>query len=59
MPTVIFGSTEAGDLHWISPLIGAAVFAAEAFLILQFNYPSLSIGDTYLQCLTEMICSGV
>lgn len=40
----IFGWTAAKDLHWIGPLIGAAVFAAGSFLIFQtlFNYLSMS-----------------
>lgn len=40
----IFGWTTARDLHWIGPLIGAAVFAAGGFLIFQtlFNYLSMS-----------------
>lgn len=40
----IFGWTAAEDLHWIGPLIGAAIFAASAFLIFQtlFNYLSMS-----------------
>lgn len=40
----IFGWTAAKDLHWIGPLIGAAIFAAGAFLIFQslFNYLSMS-----------------
>ncbi|GBL47849.1 hypothetical_protein [Candidozyma auris] len=40
----IFGWTAAEDLHWIGPLIGAAVFAAGAFLVFQtlFNYLSMS-----------------
>lgn len=40
----IFGWTAAPDLHWIGPLIGAAVFAAGAFIVFQtlFNYLSMS-----------------
>lgn len=40
----IFGWTAAEDLHWIGPLIGAAVFAAGAFICFQtlFNYLSMS-----------------
>lgn len=40
----IFGWTAAPDLHWIGPLIGAAVFAAGAFVVFQtlFNYLSMS-----------------
>ncbi|KAK6455536.1 multidrug resistance protein 7 [Scheffersomyces xylosifermentans] len=46
MPTgiFIFGWTSAADLPWIAPLIGAAIFAAGAFLIFQtlFNYLGMS-----------------
>lgn len=40
----IFAWTAAPDLHWIGPLIGAAVFAAGAFVCFQtlFNYLSMS-----------------
>ncbi|ODV80927.1 multidrug resistance protein 7 [Suhomyces tanzawaensis NRRL Y-17324] len=42
--TFIFGWTVAKDLHWIGSLIGAAIFAAGAFLIFQtlFNYLGMS-----------------
>jgi len=40
----IFGWTSSPDIHWIAPMIGAAIFAAGAFLIFQtlFNYLGMS-----------------
>ncbi|KAK6463721.1 multidrug resistance [Scheffersomyces coipomensis] len=40
----IFGWTSAADIHWMGPLVGAAIFAAGAFLIFQtlFNYLGMS-----------------
>lgn len=40
----MFGWTSAEDIHWIAPLIGAAIFAAGAFTVFQtlFNYLSMS-----------------
>ncbi|KAK6455935.1 multidrug resistance protein 6 benomyl/methotrexate resistance protein [Scheffersomyces xylosifermentans] len=49
MPTgiFIFGWTSAEDLHWIAPLIGAAIFAVGAFFIFMtlFNYLGMSFSD--------------
>lgn len=40
----IFGWTAAKDLHWMGPMVGAAVFAVGAFLVFQtlFNYLGMS-----------------
>ena len=40
----IFGWTASPDIHWIGPVIGAAIFAVGAFIIFQtlFNYLSMS-----------------
>jgi Multidrug resistance protein len=40
----IFAWTSSPDIHWIAPMIGAAIFAAGAFLIFQtlFNYLGMS-----------------
>lgn len=40
----IFGWTSAEDLHWMGPLIGAAIFVSGAFLVFQtlFNYLGMS-----------------
>ncbi|KAK6463719.1 multidrug resistance [Scheffersomyces coipomensis] len=40
----IFGWTSAADIHWMGPIIGAAIFAGGAFLIFQtlFNYLGMS-----------------
>lgn len=41
---LIFAWTASSEIHWIAPLIGAAIFAAGAFIIFQtlFNYLSMS-----------------
>ncbi|CAN3370547.1 multidrug resistance protein 1 [Diutina catenulata] len=62
----IFGWTSAADIPWIAPMIGAAVFAAGAFLIFQtlFNALSASYQPQYLasvfasNCLFRSVIAG-
>lgn len=46
----IFGWTLAPDLHWMGPIMGAAIFAIGAFMIFQtlFNFLGASFAPEYL-----------
>lgn len=54
----IFSWTSTASVHWIAPMIGAALFASGAFLIFQtlFNYMSMSFSPIYLASVFASNC---
>lgn len=54
----LFGWTSAADIHWMVPMVGAAIFAAGSFLIFQtlFNALSANYRHEYLASVFALNC---
>ncbi|CUM48582.1 unnamed protein product [Debaryomyces tyrocola] len=53
---IIFAWTSSARIHWIFPLLGSAIFALDAYIILEFtNYLSLSFWEYLASVFTDNV----